>query len=73
MTDPMTTIEVERRAGDDLHHRTHCHDDNLTLCGLDATDIPWTDDPTTCVVCAELNEMDCDCPPRCWCGCYWGE
>jgi hypothetical protein len=70
----LTTADVEQRARDELNHVTTCHDENLTLCGLDATDIPWAPfKRTTCVVCSELDEMDCDCPPRCWCGCYWGE
>ena len=55
---------------DELHHIVCCHDDNRTMCGLDATYIPWTkpgDALPPCVVCADLDEGEAD--EWCTCSC----
>lgn len=66
-TAPVTVPLVAEEA--DLDHWTECHNDNRTRCGLDATDIPWTElDHVACVVCEDLYD-DCGCEPDCWCGC----
>ena len=56
-------------ARDDLNHVVCCHDDNLTLCGFDATHLPWAfNDDKACVVCLDLEGRPCPygdtCPPE---------
>lgn len=42
---------------DEQDHWTCCKDDNLALCGIDLTDVPWVteDDGTNCQRCDDLN------------------
>lgn len=48
---------------DELDHITCCVDENISLCGLDLTDVPWVDDFTNlCRMCAELDDVPDDTP-----------
>ena len=42
----------------DLTHEVCCVDDDLTLCGRDASEMDWNDPlkPVACIVCASLLE-----------------
>jgi hypothetical protein len=54
--------------GDDLVHWNQCHDEDRALCGADlAGDWVIVEVPTDdrCVVCEELVNQPCDCPPGC--------
>lgn len=51
----------------DLEHLVECHNDDRTLCGLHAADMPWNDAETTCVVCLAMEDVPCGCPPTCSC------
>jgi len=55
-TAPVLSASVP--SDDCLDHVTCCGDDNLALCGTDVTADEWIpeDSPTTCVVCASLEE-----------------
>ena len=58
----------------DLDHWTECHDNDRTLCGLDASDMTEVDfDTASCVVCEDLRDQPCGCAPDCWCGCEGDE
>jgi hypothetical protein len=69
MSTPLAQMIPRAVADDDLLHLVECHDDNLTLCGLDATDVPWVDDGLPCVVCTDLDRWHCGCE----CGCCDGD
>lgn len=57
-----TAVAVrQRQEAPDEHHVTCCRDDDLTLCGFDASALDWTEETTTCVVCADLEGCDA-CP-----------
>lgn len=49
----------------DVFHTTCCEDDDLALCGLDVSDLPFTDgeDEQNCIVCEDLYlNHPSDCP-----------
>lgn len=45
-------------AGHMLNH-IYCCDPNLSLCGLDLSDVPETDSETDCTVCLDLEYETC--------------
>lgn len=48
------------KATDGLDH-FYCHDENLSHCGLDITDLPEVADmPNLCVVCDDLDRQPCE-------------
>lgn len=65
----MSTLLAPAATGhdDDLHHVTCC-DDDIAMCGLDVTDVPWGDGEgeVLCPLCAIAEEEDLACPvPGC--------
>jgi hypothetical protein len=61
MTAPLAVLE-DRQVDDELVHITTCHDENISLCGIDLTGVPWVlDDENECVVCVDFFESDVCC------------
>jgi hypothetical protein len=62
--EPVTRLDDSARE-DGLNHVFCCRDENLGLCGKDLTGWPIDDTvPTTCVVCVDLDGLECceSCP-----------
>lgn len=58
----MTILEHSSRPShcasddDDLDHVVCCRDENRAICGRDASDLTWTEQPENlCVVCTDLD------------------
>lgn len=61
------TIDQTVQAGTDYddNHICCCEDEDRGLCGLDLASYTMNDEvETTCVVCADLDDLDCEdfCP-----------
>lgn len=52
--------------GESLNHIVCCHDDDLALCGVDVSGHDFTDEPTSCAVCLDLEYAPCpsSCPMK---------
>ena len=62
-----STLYARPKPGDpDIVHVVCCEVESISLCSLDVSDVEATDDdqPTTCVVCAELEEDPTFCPVK---------
>ena len=65
-SEAVTLVEIQPSEqvtdDDDFDHVVCCKDEDITLCGQDASDMPWGDMlGSICVVCADLVE-GCYCP-----------
>ena len=61
MSAPLAVGDVAGQVeGDDLVHVMRCCDEDRGMCGVDLTATPVVsdDEPTTCVVCADLDDAD---------------
>lgn len=66
MSDVAQRLSPVTATSDTVHHYVECHDNNRSLCGVDLTGVPWTDEPIDCVVCVELGASE---PEVCTCSC----